>query len=166
MSNGQIPENDFGTCLSSYLTANPSYSKVTINSSNVITSATVTADMQKINTEEGYAFMTKMREIAAKAPGDTFPYMPEFLNYETDEIILPSTLTTIGGSALIILIVLIITMRDVIASLIVMFNVCCVVTSVLGSLHWWGLELNSVTAAHLFMSVGVSVDYSAHFIHE
>ena len=39
-----------------------------------------------------------------------------------------------------------------------MSNVGCVVLVVTGSVWWWGMQLNSVTVIHLFMSVGVSVD--------
>jgi len=34
-----------------------------------------------------------------------------------------------------------------------------------GSIHFWGLEVNSITIINLIMAIGLVVDYSAHVIH-
>ena len=34
-----------------------------------------------------------------------------------------------------------------------------------GSIHYWGLEVNSISVINLVMAVGLVVDYSAHVIH-
>lgn len=70
------------------------------------------------------------------------------------------------GNAVAIFLVLLLVFNDVVATVLVMANVGCVVCAVTGSVWFWGMQFNSVTIVHLFMSVGVTVDYCAHIVHE
>eukprot|EP01052_Picozoa_sp_SAG31_P035639 SAG31_NODE_4328_length_3351_cov_1.759225_1_plen_73_part_10 len=47
----------------------------------------------------------------------------------------------------------------------IVWQITMVDISVLGSIHWWGLEVNAISIINLVMAVGLVVDYSVHIIH-
>jgi len=126
----------------------------------------MSAVVKQVDGAEAIQMMDEVRLIAAKAPGNCFAYEATFNDWETNKVIVNEFLSVLLGCGVAILLVLLLVFNDLVATLIVMSNVACVVLVVTGSVWWWGMQLNSVTVIHLFMSVGVSVDYCAHIMHE
>lgn len=134
-------------------------SSVTMNSDQTkISTANMSAVVKKVDGDAAIQMMDETRNIASYAPGNCFAYEPTFNDYETNKIIVNEFISVLGGCSVAILLVLLLVFNDIAATLIVMSNVACVVLVVSGSVWWWGMQLNSVTVIHLFMSVGVSVD--------
>ena len=63
--------------------------------------------------------------------------------------------------SIIVIIIMLITANLVITLLV---GLCIFIVDVFlfGSIYYWGLTLNPVVLVHIIVSVGISVDYSAH----
>ena len=63
--------------------------------------------------------------------------------------------------SIIVIIIMLITANLVITFLV---GICVFIVDVFlfGSIYYWGLTLNPVVLVHIIVSVGISVDYSAH----
>jgi predicted RND superfamily exporter protein len=48
---------------------------------------------------------------------------------------------------------------------ITIFVISIVDANILGTIFYWGLDINSITAVNVIMAVGLVVDYSAHVVH-
>ena len=121
--------------------------------------------MNRIEDEstDGVAFLRDLRQTEDEfGPEGSFSYAVQFLNVEmwktfTDEMTFCVSLS-IG---IIVIIIMIIT-----ANLWITFMVglCVFIVDVFlfGAIYYWGLTLNPVILVHIIVSVGISVDYSAH----
>lgn len=67
-------------------------------------------------------------------------------------------MTSVGSSLLAVLLMLTLMLGQVHAVLFVWLNVVLIVLEVCSSLKWWGIDVNSVSMVHLFMSTGLAVD--------
>lgn len=81
--------------------------------------------------------------------------------------------TVIFGELIINLIMVLVAVTLVCLLLLVHPSACVILVVLVGlididllaSVHFWGLEINSVTVINLIMAVGLVVDYSAHVMH-
>ncbi|KAK7501184.1 hypothetical protein BaRGS_00007669 [Batillaria attramentaria] len=106
--------------------------------------------------------MIRMRELADSAPFHTFAYQPAFVYFEQYVMIMSSTLQTVGITLAVMFVITFIFLVHPIIVLLVFFNIVMILVGIFGFMGIWGLTLSSVTMIHLIMSVGFSVDFSAH----
>ncbi|XP_076441426.1 patched domain-containing protein 3-like [Babylonia areolata] len=106
--------------------------------------------------------MIRMRELADSAPLPTFAYQPAFVYFEQYVTIMRSTLQTVGITLAVMFFVTFLFLVHPVIVLLVFLNILMIIVGIFGFMGLWGLTLSSVTMIHLIMSVGFSVDFSAH----
>lgn len=110
-------------------------------------------------------FMLRMRDIASSSAFPTFAYSPPFVFFEQYVAILANTLQTLGIAVGVMLVVTAIFMPHPLLVALVTTTMVMIIVGICGFMHFWGLTLSSVTMIHIIMSVGFSVDFSAHICH-
>ncbi|KAK3099247.1 hypothetical protein FSP39_001509 [Pinctada imbricata] len=117
----------------------------------------------KDSTEQG-KLMKRMRNIAHKY-SNVIAYSPGFIFYEQYVAILPNTLQTVGIAVGAIFLVTFFFMPSVRVIFLVSMSMVLLMVGLFGFMFLWDLSLSSVTMIHIIMSVGFSVDFSAHICH-
>ncbi|XP_069118371.1 patched domain-containing protein 3-like [Argopecten irradians] len=118
----------------------------------------------KHSTEQGN-MMLRMREIAAESELDLFAHSAPFVYFEQYVAILPSTLITIGIAVVVMIIITTLFMPHPLLVALVGLTMIMILLGLFGFMYFWDLTLSSVTMIHLIMSIGFSVDFSAHICH-
>ena len=111
------------------------------------------------------AMMVRMREIADNSGLPVFAYTPPFIFFEQYVSVLPSTLKTVGIAVIVMIIVTAIFMPHPMLVFLVGVTMIMILLGIFGFMYYWDLTLSSVTMIHLIMSIGFSVDFSAHICH-
>lgn len=106
--------------------------------------------------------MLRMRDLADNAPLPTFAYHPAFVFFEQYVMIMSSTLQTVGITLAVMFVATFVFLVHPTIVLLVFINILMIIVGIFGFMGIWGLTLSSVTMIHLIMSVGFSVDFSAH----
>ncbi|KAJ8315263.1 hypothetical protein KUTeg_007413 [Tegillarca granosa] len=110
-------------------------------------------------------FMLRMRDIASSSALPCFSYSPPFIFFEQYVTILANTLQTLGIAVGVMLFVTTVFMPHPLLVILVTTTMVMIIVGICGFMHFWGLTLSSVTMIHIIMSVGFSVDFSAHICH-
>ncbi|OWF50770.1 patched domain-containing protein 3-like [Mizuhopecten yessoensis] len=116
------------------------------------------------STEQG-DFMLRMRSLTEDSSLHVIAYSPSFIFYEQYVAILPSTLQTVGIAVAVIFVVTALFMPSPLLILYVTVSMVMIMTGIFGFMYFWDLTLSSITMIHVIMSVGFSVDFSAHICH-
>ncbi|KAL8592691.1 hypothetical protein ACOMHN_037631 [Nucella lapillus] len=106
--------------------------------------------------------MGRMREVADGAPVSVFAYHPAFVAFEQFLAVLPATVLLVGCAVAVMTVVTFIFLPHLLMVLLVVLTIVMILTGIFGFLYYWNLTLSSITMIHLVMSVGFSVDFSAH----
>ncbi|XP_077980119.1 patched domain-containing protein 3-like [Glandiceps talaboti] len=167
--NGSLPTNeiDFIDALQNeFLPTYPMFlGDLSITGSDIIASRVyVQAEGQESTYLEGQ-MMLKSRELAADSPLPAFAYTGAFIYYEQYVQVLPSTLLTLSMAVLATFLVCLIFMANLLCVIYMTIAVVMILVGILGYMPFWDLSLSSITMTHLIMSVGFSVDFSAHICH-
>ena len=109
--------------------------------------------------------MTEIRDIASKSPLSVIAYAPAFIFYEQYIAILPQTLQTLGIGVAAVFLITALFMPHPILMIFVVVTMAMIMIGIVGFMYFWNLTLSSVTMIHLIMSVGFSVDFTAHICH-
>ena len=109
--------------------------------------------------------MTEIRDIASKSPLSVIAYAPAFIFYEQYIAILPQTLQTLGIGVAAVFLITALFMPHPILMIFVVVTMAMIMVGIVGFMYFWNLTLSSVTMIHLIMSVGFSVDFTAHICH-
>lgn len=117
------------------------------------------------DSQEQGQFMLGMRELVDGSSLPVFVFSPSFVYYEQYLIILSQTLQTVGIAVGMIFLVTCIFMPHPLLLVYMTITVAMITTGVFGFLSFIGLTLSSVTMIHIIMSIGFSVDFSAHICH-
>lgn len=120
------------------------------------------------NLKDSYSqgkLMLRLREIADKTFQGTFIYSPAFIFFEQYVAVLPNTLLTVGASIVGVFLVTCVFMSNPLVIMYVTISLAVLLSGLLGFLYIWELSLSAITMLHIIMSVGFSVDYSAHICH-
>lgn len=118
----------------------------------------------KQSQEQGQ-FMLSMRELATESSLSVFAASPAFLYYEQYVAILPQTLQTVGIAVAMVFLVTCFFMPHPLLLVYITLTVAMITVGIFGFLYFVGLSLSSITMIHLIMSIGFSVDFSAHICH-
>lgn len=148
---------------------NPRFSRFTndvIISGDSITASRVYVFTNSIDDSQDSAqMMLNMRALASKSPLSVTVYSPPFIFYEQYTAILPQTLQTLGIGVGAVFLITTIFMPHPLLMLYVVINIAMILTGIIGLMTFWNLTLSSITMIHLIMSVGFSVDFTAHMCH-
>ncbi|XP_063432182.1 patched domain-containing protein 3-like [Mytilus trossulus] len=117
------------------------------------------------STELQAEFLLFARAIAESSGLPCTIYTPIFVFCEQYIVLISSTLKTVGFAVTAMFIVTCIFMPHPSIVLIVTTSMISILLGVFGFLKLWGLDISVVTMIELIISVGFSVDFSAHICH-
>uniref|UniRef100_A0A3Q2DFP6 Patched domain-containing protein 3 n=1 Tax=Cyprinodon variegatus TaxID=28743 RepID=A0A3Q2DFP6_CYPVA len=106
--------------------------------------------------------MTEFRRTAEDCPFKLLVYHPAFIYFDQYMFISNSTIQTVLIAVSAMLLVSIILIPNPLCSICVAFAICSVVVGVVGFMSLWGVSLDTISMINLIMSIGFSVDFSAH----
>ncbi|XP_076462743.1 patched domain-containing protein 3-like [Babylonia areolata] len=89
-------------------------------------------------------------------------YQPVFVMLEHTLAILPSTLQTVGTAVAVMFVVTLMMLPQLLMVLLVTLNIVFIITCVFGSMYYMDISFSGISMIHILMSVGFSVDFSAH----
>ncbi|KAH3806527.1 patched domain-containing protein 3-like isoform X2 [Dreissena polymorpha] len=118
----------------------------------------------KDSQEEG-TFMLESRVLADAAEFKCFAYSPFFISFEQYILILPQTLQTTGIALAAVFVATCIFMPHPVLIIFVTIAVTMIMAGVVGFLYYLDVALSSITMIHLIMSIGFSIDFTAHICH-
>ncbi|OWF47217.1 Patched domain-containing protein 3 [Mizuhopecten yessoensis] len=111
------------------------------------------------------SLLTGMRTIAKESGLPVIVHAPLFIIGEQFVAIGTSTLQTIFIAMAATLVTTTLTMPHPLIVIMVCVSMVSILTGVYGFMYMWELGLSSITMVQLIMSIGFSVDFSAHICH-
>jgi len=136
------------------------------NTRNDIISSRIDCEYENLDTSvEQAEAMDSIRKTVDALPYEAFGFTFTFINYETFKILERELWTNIGLSLGAVLIIMLVTLANLTAAIMVLFMVGMTLVDVLGIMYAWGLYIDTVTVVNLVLAVGLSVDYAAHVAH-
>lgn len=163
-----IPEASFYTCLRSWLDTGEGghYTAKFAWKNNKLEGASIDAEMVELEqASDTIKAMHDTRDVAENGPDETFPYNELYIWYEHNSVFAHETRIELASAISIVFVIILVMMADFLAPVYVLFMVGFTVLGQLANLHFWGEHLNIVTMINSIMAIGISVDYSAHFMH-
>ena len=136
------------------------------SNSNRITSSRVyafTVDLED-SQEEG-KMMLASRDLARAATINCFAFAPSFVAYEQYVRILDQTLLSVGIALVAVFIVACIFMPHPVLIIFVTIVVMMIMIGVFGFIYYIDVALSAITMINMIMSIGFSVDFTAHICH-
>lgn len=118
-----------------------------------------------VDSNEQGNLMIRMRDLAEDSALNVIAYSPSFIFYEQYVAILPATLQTVGIAVAVIFVVTALFMPSPLLIIYATVSMVMIMTGIFGFMYFWDLTLSSITMIHVIMSVGFSVDFSAHICH-
>ncbi|XP_058492646.1 patched domain-containing protein 3 [Solea solea] len=106
--------------------------------------------------------MTGIRKTAEECPIKLLVYHPAFIYFDQYTVIVENTIQTVLVAVCVMLVVALLLIPSLLCSLWVAFAVLSVIVGVSGFMALWGVKLDSISMINLVMSIGFSVDFSAH----
>ena len=121
---------------------------------------------RNIRTSELQArLLLEIREIVDASGLPCTVYTPPFVFFEQYATMIQSTLQTVGAAILAMFLVTCLFMPHPMIILLVTLSMVSILLGVFGFLKFWELDISVVTMIELVISVGFSVDFSAHICH-
>ncbi|XP_056011580.1 patched domain-containing protein 3-like isoform X2 [Ostrea edulis] len=161
-------ESAFITALQTFLTNITQYaSDVVIDSAgSTITSSRFYLKTNSLkSTYDRGQMMLRMREVTDNSAIPMIVYSDPFIFFEQFVEILPSTLQTVGIAIVVIIVVTIFFMPHPTLITIIAVTLFTILLGVFGFMYYWDISLSTISMIHLVMTVGFSVDFSAHICH-
>ena len=106
--------------------------------------------------------MERMRDLADGASFSVFAYHSSFVAFEQFLAVLPATLLMVGCAVAVMTVVTFLFLPHILMVLLVVLTIVMILVGIFGFMYFFDLTLSSITMIHLVMSVGFSVDFSAH----
>nr|KAG5688558.1 hypothetical protein BaRGS_002773 [Batillaria attramentaria] len=106
--------------------------------------------------------MLRMRDLADASSLPVFAYHAAFVAYEQFLAVLPATLQMVGCAVAVMFVVTFIFLPHLLMVMLVTLTIVMILVGIFGFMYYWDISLSSITMIHLVMSVGFSVDFSAH----
>ncbi|KAL5022900.1 hypothetical protein ScPMuIL_002055 [Solemya velum] len=112
--------------------------------------------------------MDSIRETVREArlpEGKCFAYTQHYLTYETNKVLKKELYQNLGLAGGCVFLVTLVLIADLKTSLLVSTCVFFTLIDVGGTLHFWGVTIDTASSILLILAVGLAVDYSAHVGH-
>ena len=110
----------------------------------------------------GVNFLNELRRLENEGIDGTFTYAIQFLDYEMWQTFTDEMTLCVSLSLAVILSIIMIISSNLTVTVLVGFCVGVTDLFLFGLIYYWNLSLNPVILVHIVVSVGISVDYSAH----
>eukprot|EP01067_Filipodium_phascolosomae_P005216 Filipodium_phascolosomae@DN3307_c0_g1_i1.p1 len=111
-------------------------------------------------------FMDNVRKDVAAFPDlKAIAFNYYFIFFESDLEILPSVVQNLCLAAVSMLAVALLLIPRIVSALLVILTIAMIDLGLFGFMYYWGLQLNMITMINLVISIGFSIDYSAHICH-
>ena len=155
----------FVSSLQIFLTNTPEFeADVVFDSakSNIIASRCFV--MSKANNDQYNSadVMERMRDLADGASFSVFAYHSSFVAFEQFLAVLPATLLMVGCAVAVMTVVTFLFLPHILMVLLVVLTIVMILVGIFGFMYFFDLTLSSITMIQLVMTVGFSVDFSAH----
>jgi len=96
---------------------------------------------------------------------NVFPFSFRFLYWEEVGVIDTELWRNLGICAGVIIGIVCLLIPSFRVAPLVLVSIGCSIIEVIGFMHWWGVTISGVSTIYILISVGLSVDYSAHIAH-
>ena len=127
---------------------------------------TLDSDEQIKQMDETRKALYDLLEGAKKGFGKVaFVFSPAFPNYEQYKSVRSEFRTNIGLALLMVIVIVFVLIGNPLAALVTSGVVVLNVVEIVGLLHFWDIQIDTVVVMLLVVSLGLSVDYSVHIAH-
>ncbi|XP_069116341.1 patched domain-containing protein 3-like [Argopecten irradians] len=109
--------------------------------------------------------MVRMRDVAENSPLPVVCFSWPFVFFDEYAYSFQITFTTIGMAIAAMFVVTLIFMPHPLLLACVTATMVLISAGILGFMYYWELTLNAITMINIIMSIGFSVDFSAHICH-
>lgn len=118
-----------------------------------------------VDSQEEGQLMLQTREIADSAEIKCFAYSPLYIVAEQYISVLGQSLRSVGIALAAVFVVTCVFMPHPMLILFVTLAVAMIMVGVFGYMYYADVALSAITMIHLIMSVGFSIDFTAHICH-
>lgn len=118
--------------------------------------------LQTVNLPSEKIMLETLRKTAQNCKISLVLYHPAFIYYDQYTMIASSTIQTISIASAVMLVISLILIPSPVCALWVTFAIGSVVVGVSGFMALLGISLDSISMINLVISIGFSVDFSAH----
>ncbi|XP_055059919.2 patched domain-containing protein 3 [Misgurnus anguillicaudatus] len=153
-------EAGFKTHLDQFLDHHPMF-KQDVN----ITNADIAASrvfLQTFNISSEKTMLNLLRETAEDCQWPLVVYHPAFIYYDQYTVIGDTTVQTISVATAVMLVISLVLIPNPLCALWVTFAIASVILGVTGFMALLNVNLDSISMINLVISIGFSVDFSAH----
>lgn len=155
-------ERVFMSNLSSFFSLNPEFRQdVNITDNKIHASRLFIQTVNVVDAEK--KIYNGLRDTAKMCrAADLFVYHTVFIYYDEFNVIVSGTIQSIGITAVVMLLISLLLIPNPVCSLCVTLSIGSVITGVTGFMALWDVRLDSISMITLVISVGFTVDFSAH----
>ncbi|GMR51687.1 hypothetical protein PMAYCL1PPCAC_21882, partial [Pristionchus mayeri] len=134
------------------------------NGTRIVTSFRFIIGMKDIATTSAQQEATRVfREVASRYPSyNVTTFMPLWLFTDQYELVVPNTVQDVVVAVACMLLIAFLLIPEPSCAFWVAFTIGSIDLGVLGFMTLWGVNLDAISMITIIMSVGFSVDYSAH----
>ncbi|CAG0889615.1 unnamed protein product [Cyprideis torosa] len=103
-----------------------------------------------------------LRHVADTTPYNVTVYHPFFIFLDAFVETLPAIIDCVVAATVVMLLVSLIFIPSPICAVWIAFSIVSIELGVMGYMSWWGINFDVVSMINLIMSIGFSVDFTAH----
>ncbi|XP_076458712.1 patched domain-containing protein 3-like [Babylonia areolata] len=164
-SSGSYNAANFMTGLPAFFTNHPDFEADVLMDSAKTTILASRCFVYSVANNDQYNnanLMQRMRDLADGSALSVFAYHSSFVAFEQFLAVLPATMLLVGCAVAVMTVVTFVFLPHILMVLLVVLTIIMILVGIFGFMYYWDLTLSSITMIHLVMSVGFSVDFSAH----
>ncbi|KAL7842080.1 hypothetical protein SRHO_G00237690 [Serrasalmus rhombeus] len=151
---------EFKKHLKTFLREHPTLrSDVSITNDNIDASRLF---LQTANVPSEKIMLESLRKTADDCQISLVVYHPAFIYYDQYAVIMNNTIQTVCVATMVMLVISLILIPNPVCALWVAFTIALVIVGVAGFMALLGINLDSISMINLIISIGFSVDFSAH----
>jgi len=119
--------------------------------------------------EEHIPAMQRIKKItedySLRFQDQVFPWARIFASWETDEVIMEELYRNLIIAMICVFVTTFLLIANIYACFLVLLCVTLTLVCVNGTMHFWGLTIDTVSCINLVLAIGLCVDYAAHVAH-
>ncbi|XP_063159553.1 patched domain-containing protein 3-like [Candoia aspera] len=135
---------------------------INISAKEIIASRFFIQTVNVVSSVDEKNILTQLRRIAKDCKIPLMVYHPAFIHFDQYLVITSNTIQSVLIATGAMLVISLLLIPSPVCSLWVTFAIGSVVVGVTGYMAFWNVNLDSISMINLVISIGFSVDYSAH----